>query len=233
MFVFLITVLLFLLLLRLDTTFCFCCIFRLIEMLYSCMTKFCSAVFVIVAGIGFSACSMNGNRNPFTGSNGKKSQLFELNLSTDSVNIEAEKDETLFYSATDLPAFKDGIMLGSMLYSESFAIDVIKLPDCDSAYLILAEFNNRDGKGNTYWRLADSLKVHFPDGAVIGWPGYVMKGEVPEPETMVLLPEDRDWVNTEIYYDIISAWKFDREKKRIYGVGKDSLICMNETFGAD
>lgn len=196
------------------------------------MTKFCLTALVVIVGLGLPACSATGNRNPFTGSNGTESQLFELNLDGDSVSS-AKETATLFYSATDIPAFADGIVLGSMLYSESFAIDVIKLPDCDSAYLVLAVFNNRDEKGNTFWRLADSLKVHFPDGAVIGWPGYVMKGEVPEPETMVLLPEDRDWINTEVYYDIISAWKFDREKQRIYGVEKDSLSCMNETFGAD
>lgn len=197
------------------------------------MTKYYSIFFTALAGLLAISCSTSGNKNPFTGSDGEKSQLFELNLGSDSADTESKNNGTLFYSATDLPAFKDGIMLGSMVYSESFAIDVIKLPDCDSAYLILAEFSSRDGKGNSCWRLADSLKVHFPDGAVIGWPGYVMKGETPQPETLVLLPEDGDWVNTEIYYDIISAWKFDRSERRIYGVEKDSLSCMNETFGAD
>lgn len=201
---------------------------------YSCMTKFYLHLFISVAGLFFlSSCTATGSRSPFTGSGGEASQLFELNLDNGSDSTETGETTPLFCSATDLPAFGKGIVLGSMLYSGNFAIDVIKLPDCDSAYLILAEFNNRDEKGNTYWRLADSLKINFPEGAVIGWPGYVMKGERPEPETLVLLPEDGDWINTEIYYDIISAWRFDREKKRIYEVGTDSLTCMNETFGAD
>lgn len=199
----------------------------------SCMTKIYLQLFSAVAGFLLVSCSSSGNRNPFTGSDGEASQLFEVALDDDSSDTELRNEETLFCSASDLPEFKDGIVLGSTLYSESFAIDVIKLPDCDSAYLVMAEFYNRDKSGNTYWRLADSLKIHFPDGAVIGWPGYVMKGDVVEPETLVLLPEDEDWINTEIYYDIISAWRFDREKKRIYGVEKDSLSCMNETFGAD
>ncbi len=136
-----------------------------------------------------------------------------------------------YSSIVEMPPFNLCSQIGSMAYGKDYNIDVLMLPFSDSAYIVLSEMFNKDEKGNPLWRLTDSIKIHFPVGASIGWPGTVVRGDVIDYELMALLPEDNDWINTEVYDNLLGVWNLDKEEKIINTVSTENVSCINESYG--
>ena len=152
--------------------------------------------------------------------------VFEI----DSILMEDEL-EVGYSSILDMPPFNTCSQIGSMAYGKDYNIDVLMLPSSDSAYIVLSEMFNKDKDGNPLWRLADSIKIYYPVGASIGWPGMVVRGDVIDYELMALLPEDNDWIDTEVYDTLLGVWSLDKEEKIINSVSGENVSCINESYG--
>lgn len=203
---------------------------------YTRMIKFCTFPAITLMLFMEYSCSSSVTNRVVTSSGSESTQLFEIDSTVINQDNEREDKPTgkdKYLTTLDLPEFSSGILLGSMLYGDNYDIDVVQLPESESAYLVFSEFHSRDKSGNVYWGLVDSLRITLPEGATIGWPGYVLNRDSIDPEILVLLPEDADWINTEVYDKVLNAWRFDRTTKKIYSVKTDSLSCINESFGVD
>ena len=152
--------------------------------------------------------------------------VFEI----DSVLMEEECEEG-YSSITDMAPFNVCVPVGSMAYGKDYNIDVLMLPSADSAYIVMSEMFNKDKKGNSLWRLTDSVKVYFPVGASIGWPGSVVRGDAIDYNLMAILPEDNDWIDTEVYDNLLGVWDLDREEKIITEISSENVSCINESYG--
>ncbi|MEG1999178.1 MAG: hypothetical protein RR015_04105, partial [Bacteroidales bacterium] len=164
------------------------------------MIKICTFPAITLMLFMEYSCSSSVTNRVVTSSDSEVTQLFEIDSTT--INAGEEENEKQagqdkYLTTLDIPKFSGGILLGSMLYADNFDIDVVQLPENESAYLVFSEFHSRDKSGNVYWELVDSLKINLPKGATIGWPGYVLNRDSIDPEILVLLPEDADWINTE------------------------------------
>ena len=152
--------------------------------------------------------------------------IFEI----DSVLL-VEEFENGYSSIVDMPPFNLCTPIGSMAYGKDYNIDVLMLPLSDSAYIVMSEMFNKDKNGNPLWRLTDSIKIHFPVGASIGWPGTVVRGDAIDYELMALLPEDNDWIDTEVYDNLLGVWSLDKNAKTINTVSIENISCINESYG--
>ena len=152
--------------------------------------------------------------------------VFEI----DSV-LMAEEVECGYASMLEMSPFNLCTPVGSMAYGKDYNIDVLMLPSSDSAYIVMSEMFNKDKAGNPLWRLTDSIKIYFPLGASIGWPGSVVRGDVIDYELMALLPEDNDWINTEVYDNLLGVWNLDKNSKTINIVSVENVSCINESYG--
>ena len=48
---------------------------------------------------------------------------------------------------------------------------------------------------------------------------------------MALLPEDNDWINTEVYDNLLGVWNLDKNSKTINIVSVENVSCINESYG--
>ena len=152
--------------------------------------------------------------------------LFEI----DSLLL-VEECEKGYFSIIEMSPFDICTVVGSMAYGKDFNIDVLMLPSSDSAYIVMSEMFNKDKDGNPLWRLTDSLKIYFPIGSSIGWPGSVVKGDKIDYTLMALMPEDNDWINTEVYDNLLGVWQLDNEEKIINPISTENVVCINESYG--
>ena len=152
--------------------------------------------------------------------------VFEI----DSV-LMLEDVEKGYVSIVEMSPFNLCTPIGSMAYGKDYNIDVLMLPLSDSAYIVMSELFNKDDKGNLLWRLTDSIKIYFPLGASIGWPGTVVRGDVIDYELMALMPEDNDWIDTEVYDNLLGVWNLDKNEKTINQVSSENISCINESYG--
>ena len=152
--------------------------------------------------------------------------VFEI----DSV-LMADEIENGYISMLEMSPFNLCTSVGSMAYGKDYNIDVLMLPSSDSAYIVMSEMFNKDKAGNPLWRLTDSIKIYFPLGASIGWPGSVVRGDVIDYELMALLPEDNDWINTEVYDNLLGVWNLDKNSKTINTISAENVSCINESYG--
>ena len=58
------------------------------------------------------------------------------------------------------------------------------------------------------------------------------EGEI-DPEIIVLLPDNTDWMDSEKFTDIKKAWRFDRTQKRINEISTAGLVCLNDMYSID
>ena len=152
--------------------------------------------------------------------------VFEI----DSV-LMLEDVEKGYASIVEMSPFNLCTPIGSMAYGKDYNIDVLMLPLSDSAYIVMSELFNKDDKGNPLWRLTDSIKIYFPLGASIGWPGTVVRGDAIDYELMALMPEDNDWIDTEVYDNLLGVWNLDKNEKTINQVSSENISCINESYG--
>ena len=142
-----------------------------------------------------------------------------------------EEHEMGYSSITEMSPFNLCSLVGSMAYGKDYNIDVLMLPSSDSAYIVLSEMFNKDKQGNPLWRLTDSIKIYFPVGASIGWPGSVVRGDAIDYDLMALIPEDNDWINTEVYDNLLGVWNLNYDEKIINPVPVENVSCINESYG--
>ena len=48
---------------------------------------------------------------------------------------------------------------------------------------------------------------------------------------MALMPEDNDWINTEVYDNLLGVWQLDNEEKIINPISTENVVCINESYG--
>lgn len=181
---------------------------------------------IAVAGIAFS-CKKINNVTLFGNDDKDSTILFEMDSSLMIDDNTFDKS----VSIADIPLFSSATLAGSMAYENDFNIDVMILPDADSAYIILSEMYNIDKEGKQMWRLTDYTQVYFPIGSSIGWPGYVVKNGKIDYTLMAIMPEDNDWIDTEVYDNLLGVWHLCTETKSITPMPVDSFACINESYG--
>ena len=136
--------------------------------------------------------------------------VFEI----DSV-LMAEEVESGYASMLEMSPFNLCTPVGSMAYGKDYNIDVLMLPSSDSAYIVMSEMFNKDKAGNPLWRLTDSIKIYFPLGASIGWPGSVVCGDVIDYELMAreIRKLDADIVGLNEIYDRGNGVRLDEQTR--------------------
>ncbi|MBP3354463.1 MAG: hypothetical protein J6L02_07440 [Bacteroidales bacterium] len=165
--------------------------------------------------------------------------VIAVNTDEDSTLV-FEMDSSLMYedvyerdvasSMLYLTPFSECSLAGSAAYGKDFNIDVAVLSS-DSAYIIMSELFDKDEKGNPLWRLTDSVKIYFPAGASIGWPGYVVREDVIDYDLMAVMPDDNDWIDTEVYNNLLGVWRLNAEEKTITPISTNNVSCINESYG--
>lgn len=153
--------------------------------------------------------------------------VFEMDSSLMCEDI-FEKD--VASSMLYLAPFSECSLAGSAAYGKDFNIDVAVL-STDSAYIIMSELFDKDEDGNLLWRLTDSVKIYFPAGASIGWPGYVVREDVIDYDLMAVIPDDSDWIDTEVYNNLLGVWRLNAEEKTIIPISTNNVSCINESYG--
>ena len=82
------------------------------------------------------------------------------------------------------------------------------------------------------WKLLDTLQLQGTE-LNIGWTGNVMLNGRIDNELIVLLPDDIDWIDTEIFDTVKQAWRFDRIRKKIIEIPVKVIKCKNDMYGID
>ena len=82
------------------------------------------------------------------------------------------------------------------------------------------------------WKLLDTLQLQGTE-LNIGWTGNVMLNGRIDNELNVLLPDDIDWIDTEIFDTVKQAWRFDRIRKKIIEIPVKGIKCKNDMYGID
>ena len=154
------------------------------------------------------------------------SSIFEIDSSL--INDDEERG---YLSIGDMEPFNMCSSVGSIAYGKDYNIDVFMLPESDSAYIVMSEMFSTDKKGNPLWRMVDSVKIYFPIGSSIGWPGSVVRNDAVDYTLMALMPEDNDWVDTEVYDQLLGVWCLDAGDKSIETVSVENVSCINESYG--
>ena len=154
------------------------------------------------------------------------SSIFEIDSSL--INDDEERG---YLSIGDMEPFNMCSPVGSIAYGKDYNIDVFMLPESDSAYIVMSEMFSTDKKGNPLWRMVDSVKIYFPIGSSIGWPGSVVRNDAVDYTLMALMPEDNDWVDTEVYDQLLGVWCLDAGDKSIETVSVENVSCINESYG--
>ena len=154
------------------------------------------------------------------------SSIFEI----DSTLIN-DDEEIGYLSIGDMEPFNICSPVGSIAYGKDYNIDVFMLPESDSAYIVMSEMFATDKNGTPLWRMVDSVKIYFPIGSSIGWPGSVVRDDVVDYSLMALMPEDNDWVDTEVYDQLLGVWCLDAKEKSIETVSVEDVSCINESYG--
>ncbi len=152
--------------------------------------------------------------------------IFEIDSTLLSEDIEKG-----YLSIGDMAPFNTYTLIGSMSYKRDYNIDIFMLPSPDSACIVMSEMFNRDDKGNSLWRMVDSKNIYFPIGAEIGWPGSVVRNDVVDYSLIALMPEDKDWVDTEVYDNLLGVWQLNIDEKTIKSISPKNVSCINESYG--
>ena len=152
--------------------------------------------------------------------------IFEIDSLLLNENIEKG-----YLSMNEMNPFNESTPFGSVAYKKDYNIDVFMLPSSDSAYIVMSEMFNLNEDGIPLWRMVDSMKIYFPIGASIGWPGSVVRNEKIDYSLMALMPEDNDWVNTEVYDNLLEVWRLNIEDKIIESIPVQNVLCINESYG--
>lgn len=142
-----------------------------------------------------------------------------------------EDFERGYVTMADMPPFNSYSIVGSMAYAKDYNIDIFMIPENDSAYIVMSEMFNKDKEGNMLWRLVDSVKIYYPIGSSIGWPGSVVRGGVIDYNLMALMPDDKDWIDTEVYDALLGVWSLDAQEKTITPLSVENISCINESYG--
>lgn len=155
-----------------------------------------------------------------------------VNITIDPTSDFAEATTIIYTNALDLPEFKHCIDLGGALISDDYGIHILQNDSTQQTFFLFDEFAGRDKKGMPSWQLLDTLIIPGI-GLNIGWTGNVMyEGEI-DPEIIVLLPDNTDWMDSEKFTDIKKAWRFDRTQKRINEISTVGLVCLNDMYSID
>ena len=142
-----------------------------------------------------------------------------------------DDEEKGYLSIGDMEPFSMCSPVGSIAYGKDYNIDVFMLPESDSAYIVMSEMFSTDKDGNPLWRMVDSVKIYFPVGSSIGWPGSVVRDDAVDYTLMALMPEDNDWVDTEVYDQLLGVWCLDAGDQSIETVSVENVSCINESYG--
>lgn len=78
--------------------------------------------------------------------------------------------------------------------------------------MLFDELSARNNSGMPLWKLLDTLQLQGTE-LNIGWTGNVMLNGRIDNELIVLLPDNIDWIDTEIFDTVKQAWRFDRIRK--------------------
>ncbi|MBQ3554891.1 MAG: hypothetical protein IJA09_01600 [Bacteroidales bacterium] len=181
-----------------------------------------SFVFMLLA----LSCQRGAGTQSHTSAQRDTTLVFDL----DSM-LMIEDFEKGYISIYDMPPFSSCSVVGSMAYAKDYNIDIFMIPESDSAYLVLSEMFNKDEEGNLLWRVTDSVKIYYPIGASIGWPGSVVKDGVIDYNLIALMPDDKDWIDTEVYDALLGVWSLDAQEKTITPLPVENISCINESYG--
>lgn len=155
----------------------------------------------------------------------------DITLSEIDSILTYEDEERCYLSMMDMEPFNSCAVVGSLAYRKDFNIDIFLLNGTDSAYIVMSEVYDKDEKGNTLWRMTDSVKIYFPIGSSIGWPGHVVKDGAIDYDLMALMPDDTDWIDTEVYTDLLGVWRLSSSEKTITPIPAENISCINESYG--
>lgn len=174
----------------------------------------------------FSISCSKKDRDGMSDTKKDSTLIFEI----DSLHLD-EDTEKGYLSMNEMSPFNECTPFGSVAYKKDYNIDVFMLSSSDSAYIVMSEMFNINENGFPLWRMVDSMKIYFPVGASIGWPGSVVCNDKIDYTLMALMPEDKDWVNTEVYDNLIEVWRLNTEDKIIESVSTQNVSCINESYG--
>ena len=174
------------------------------------------------------SCSSKNGKNSFRSDD--TTQI--VNVTIDPTADSTEIAPAIYTNALDLPEFEHCIDLGGALISDDYGIHILQDDSIKQTFFLFDEFAGRDENGLPSWQLLDTLIIPGT-GLNIGWTGNVMYEGNIDPEIIVLLPDDTDWLDSEKFTDIKRAWRFDRKKKSIDEIPTDGLICLNDMYSID
>ena len=138
----------------------------------------------------------------------------------------------MYSNALDLPEFRDCTDFGGALISDDYGVHVLQNDEKRITYLLFDELSARNNSGMPLWKLLDTLQLQGTE-LNIGWTGNVMLNDRIDNELIVLLPDDIDWIDTEIFDTVKQAWRFDRIRKKIIEIPTKGIKCKNDMYGID
>lgn len=153
--------------------------------------------------------------------------IIETKQETDTV-----KPSDMYSNALDLPEFQDCTDFGGALISDDYGVHVLQNDKKRITYLLFDELSARNNSGMPLWKLLDTLQLQGTE-LNIGWTGNVMLNGRIDNELIVLLPDDIDWIDTEIFDTVKQAWRFDRIRKKIIEIPTKGIKCKNDMYGID
>ena len=142
------------------------------------------------------------------------------------------KPSDMYSNALDLPEFRDCTDFGGALISDDYGVHVLQNDKKRITYLLFDELSARNNSGMPLWKLLDTLQLQGTE-LNIGWTGNVMLNGRIDNELIVLLPDDIDWIDTEIFDMVKQAWRFDRIRKKIIEIPVKGIRCKNDMYGID
>lgn len=142
------------------------------------------------------------------------------------------KPSDMYSNALDLPEFRDCTDFGGALISDDYGVHVLQNDEKRITYLLFDELSARNNSGMPLWKLLDTLQLQGTE-LNIGWTGNVMLNDRIDNELIVLLPDDIDWIDTEIFDTVKQAWRFDRIRKKIIEIPVKGIRCKNDMYGID
>lgn len=138
----------------------------------------------------------------------------------------------MYSNALDLPEFQDCIDFGGALISDDYGVHVLQSNEKKITYLLFDELSARNNIGMPLWKLLDTLQIQGTE-LNIGWTGNVMLDGKIDNELIALLPDNIDWIDTEIFDTVERAWRFDRMRKKIVEIPAEGIMCKNDMYGID
>lgn len=187
-------------------------------------------LFLLIIPFSLLGCSnFSKNQNEKTAQNTEVPPTIIIDTKQDTDSV---KPSDMYSNALDLPEFQGCTDFGGALISDDYGVHVLQNDEKKITYLLFDELSARNNSGMPLWKLLDTLQLQGTE-LNIGWTGNVLlNGEI-DNELIVLLPDDVDWIGTEIFDTVKQAWRFDRIQKKIIEIPTNGIKCKNDMYGID